>query len=71
MENKEYTLKTNLNCSGCVAKVKADLDNASGIIEWNVDTNNPDKVLTVSSDGISEEQIKQIIKSKGFSIEAQ
>ena len=70
MENKELKFKTNLNCGGCVAKVQADLDNATDITSWNVDTNNPDKILTVSSNGITAEAVAQIIKSKGFSIES-
>ncbi|WP_428742037.1 heavy-metal-associated domain-containing protein [Tenacibaculum sp.] len=64
--NKELQFKTNLNCGGCVSKIQLDLDNASGICHWNVDTNNEDKILTVSSKGITEEEVIAIIKSKGF-----
>ena len=46
MENTEFQFKTNLNCGGCVSKVKADLDSTDGICEWNVDTANNDKILT-------------------------
>ena len=38
MESKNLQFKTNLNCGNCVSKVQADLDNADGICEWNVDT---------------------------------
>ena len=69
MENKKYQFKTNLNCGGCVAKVKSDLDNTEGICEWNVDTNDSDKILTVQSQGLTEEQIVAIVKSKGFKAE--
>lgn len=69
MENKELQFKTNLNCGGCVSKVKADLDNAEGISQWNVNTDNPDKILTVNAEGISEDAIIAIIKSKGFTAE--
>ena len=70
MENKELQFKTNLNCGGCVSKVKADLDSADGICEWNVDTANSDKILTIQSNGnISEDEIIGIIKKKGFKIE--
>ncbi|WP_104383322.1 cation transporter [Sphingobacterium sp. HMA12] len=70
MESKNIQFKTNLNCAGCVAKVRADLDNAQGICEWNVDTSNSDKILTVKSNGISEEEIIEIIKKKGFIAES-
>lgn len=71
MENNIKTLqfKTNLNCGGCVSKVKSDLDNADRICEWNVDTANADKILTVKSEGITEDEIVNIIKSKGFKAE--
>ncbi len=69
MENKNLKFKTNLNCGGCVSKVKSDLDNANGICEWNVDTANSDKILTVKSEGITEEEVITIIKSKGFKAE--
>lgn len=69
MENKEFQFKTNLNCGGCVSKVQADLDNADGICEWKVDTANSDKILTIQSEGITEEEVEAIVKSKGFKIE--
>lgn len=52
-----------------MSKVQSDLDNAEGICHWNVDTNNQDKILTVSSKGISEDEIIAILKSKGFAAE--
>lgn len=69
MENKELKFKTNLNCGNCVSKVQPAFDSAEGIAEWNVDTDNEDKILTVSSKGISENEILEIVKSKGFKIE--
>ena len=69
MENKEFQFKTNLNCGGCVSKVKSDLDNSVGISEQNVDTNNKDKILTIKSEGINEDEVIAIIKNKGFKIE--
>ncbi len=69
MENKEIQFKTNLNCGGCVSKVKSDLDEANGICEWNVNTDHSDKILTIKSDGITEEEVVAIIESKGFKAE--
>lgn len=66
MENKEFQFTTNLNCGGCVSKVQTDLDNASGVAEWNVDINNAEKILTVKSEGITEEEVVTILKKKGF-----
>lgn len=66
MEHNEFQFKTNLNCGGCVAKVKSDLDDAHGVGEWNVDTENEDKILTISSTGITEDEVVAIIERKGF-----
>lgn len=69
MENQEFKFKTNINCGGCVASVKKHLDNAPGICKWNVDTDNKDKILTVKSKGITEEQLLEILKKTGFNAE--
>ena len=69
MENKNLQFKTNLNCGGCVSKVKSDLDTNNGIVEWNVDLENPDRILTVRSEGITEEEVITLIKKKGFKAE--
>lgn len=68
--NNNLQFKTNLNCGGCVSKVKADLDNTEGICEWNVDIENADKILTVKSTGVTEDEVIAIIKSKGFEAES-
>ena len=69
MENKNLQFKTNINCGGCVASVKPHLDNADGICHWEVDTTNKDKVLTVKSTGITEQQVIETIQKVGFKIE--
>lgn len=69
MEKKEIQFRTNLNCGACVSKVQADLDHAAGISAWDVDIENEDKILTVKSEGITENEVIAIIKSKGFKAE--
>ena len=69
MDNQELKLKTNLNCGGCVSKVQADFDNAQGISNWSVNINNSDKILTVSSKGITEDEVIKIVQGKGFKAE--
>lgn len=70
MENKEFKFKTSINCGGCIAKVKPALDKAEGLNNWHVDTDNADKILTVSSEGITLDEVVEIVKSKGFNIES-
>ncbi|MDD2244016.1 MAG: heavy metal-associated domain-containing protein [Dysgonamonadaceae bacterium] len=58
--------KTNINCSNCVAKVKPFLDKKEGIQKWEVDINNPDKILTVETDSLTAEDIEKTVKRTGF-----
>lgn len=69
MENQTYRFKTTLNCGGCVSKVKSDLDQAAGIEKWEVNIDNPDKILTVKATNIDPNEVVQIVKSKGFQAE--
>ena len=48
METTKF--KTNIKCSGCVAKVTPFLNEAVGENNWEVDYNNPSKVLTVAGE---------------------
>ncbi|PKP08107.1 MAG: hypothetical protein CVU09_17380 [Bacteroidetes bacterium HGW-Bacteroidetes-4] len=63
------TFKTSINCGGCVARVTPALESLKGIARWNVDTGNPDKILSVQTDGITEEEIIQKVQESGFKIE--
>ncbi|WP_449528489.1 hypothetical protein [Epilithonimonas bovis] len=38
------------------------MDNAEGICHWDVDITNKDKILTVKSTGITEEQVIETIQ---------
>ncbi len=67
MSTKQF--KTNINCSGCVAKVTPVLNGEERIDHWKVDTDNKDKILTVTSNNISEEEIISLIRNTGYNIE--
>jgi len=70
MENiKRFQFKTNINCGGCIAKVKPYLDQTPGIAHWEVDITDQNKILTVESDGISEEEIMEIVGKTGYRAE--
>jgi copper chaperone CopZ len=60
--------KTNINCSGCIAKVTPHLNEAAGENNWNVDTANPAKILSVAANA-SESKIKEAVEKAGFKIE--
>ncbi|MBB1139979.1 heavy-metal-associated domain-containing protein [Myroides sp. WP-1] len=69
MVNNTSQYKTNLNCSSCVGKVTADLNEALGEGQWSVDTSVSDKILTVKNDALTAEEVVAIINKKGFKAE--
>lgn len=67
--NKIYQFKTNINCGGCLATVTPFLNEIKGLSDWEVDTTNKDKILTVKTAEISEQQIIEVVQKAGFKIE--
>ncbi len=68
--NTELKFKTSINCGGCVARVKPLLNDVAGIEQWSVDTDNPDKILTVKLNGAAEDEVVNTVKKAGFTIES-
>ena len=66
---KETKFKTTIKCSGCVAKVTPFLNEALGEGNWQVDYNNPAKVLTVVGEKDSA-KIVQAVEKAGYKAEA-
>ncbi|GEO02673.1 hypothetical protein AAE02nite_03370 [Adhaeribacter aerolatus] len=66
---KTLKFKTNINCGGCIANAKPYLDAVENVQEWHVDTNNPDKILTVKGEAVSAEQVIEKVKKAGYNIE--
>ncbi|HBX45122.1 heavy-metal-associated domain-containing protein [Limibacterium fermenti] len=69
-ENQQiFKFKTNIHCSGCVAKVTPFLDKTERVSHWDVDIVGSDKMLTVKSKGITEQEIMEIVEKAWFKIE--
>jgi copper chaperone CopZ len=62
--------KTNINCGNCVRAVTGFLNEVDGITNWQVDTNQPDKILTVEGEDITAEAIVEAVEDAGFEIHA-
>lgn len=62
------TVKTDLHCQGCVDKIKPVLNADSSIEEWTVDLNQDIKVLEVTGDGITKDQLNSHLGSVGYSV---
>jgi copper chaperone len=65
----KYQFKTDINCGGCVQAVTPYLDANNEIKHWHVDFNGPEKILTVETESLSDEMIRQIVKKAGYKAE--
>lgn len=62
--------KTTIKCAGCVAQVTPFLNNGVGENNWEVDVQNPDKVLTITSGKkLEKNAIIETVKEAGFKAE--
>lgn len=60
--------KTNIKCSGCIATVTPHLNESIGEGNWQVDLNNPSKVLSIAVE-TSEEKVKEALEKAGYKAE--
>jgi len=62
--------KTTIKCSGCLAKATPFLDETVGKDNWEVDIENPDKVLTVVKDAdFGADDVIKAVQEAGFKAE--
>jgi copper chaperone len=66
---KTIELKTNIMCGSCVAKVTPVLNETIGEAHWKVDTQNPKKILTVSTNDLSESEVIKAVEKAGYKAE--
>lgn len=62
-------LKTNIKCGGCIATVTPFLNQSVGEGNWQVDTQNPDKVLTVEAESITVKTVIAAVQQAGYKAE--
>lgn len=62
-------LKTNINCSGCVAKVTPSLNQTIGENNWQIDTQNPNKILTITGEEVNKNEVIRAVQKAGFKAE--
>jgi copper chaperone CopZ len=61
--------KTTINCGNCIRAVTPTLNQEVGANNWQVDTANPDKILTVSSSQATAAQVVKAVEEAGFEIQ--
>lgn len=62
--------KTNIKCSACVATVTPFLNDIEQLDGWNVDTNSPDRILTVqTTDTRIGDEVRKAVEKAGYKAE--
>jgi len=63
-----YKFNTNINCGSCINAVTPFLNEVDNLDHWEVNTENPDKVLTVILDNTNTESVIESVKKAGYTI---
>lgn len=66
---KTISVKTNIMCDACIAKVTPTLNEKIGANNWKVDTVNPKKVLTVTTENLSDNDVISAVEEAGYKAE--
>jgi copper chaperone CopZ len=67
---KTIELKTNIMCGSCIAKVTPVLNEQIGEGNWRVDTQNPNKILTVVNENLTKDDVISAVEKTGYKAEA-
>ncbi len=67
--SNQFKKVTELSPCHCIASIKPHLDEANKVFHWKVDTDSKDKVLTITSDDVTEQEVIDIVEQAGFKIE--
>lgn len=60
--------KTNIVSSSAVAVVSNAIDRINNILNWEVETANPEKILTVRGEAVSAARVVGAVRKAGFQI---
>ena len=66
---KTVKFKTNINCVNCIKSVTPFLNELDNVDDWQVDTENPEKILQVDLEDEDENTVIEAVKKAGFEIE--
>ena len=66
----KYQFKTNIMCGSCIAKITPAMEANKEIISWEVNVQDPKKILTVETETISEDKLISMVKNAGYKAES-
>ncbi|MFA9389437.1 MAG: heavy-metal-associated domain-containing protein [Prolixibacteraceae bacterium] len=61
--------KTNVNCGGCIATITPFLNKATQVAKWEVDTTNPNKIMTIETAEMTATDVIELMKTAGYKAE--
>lgn len=67
---KILKFKTNINSEEDVKTLRPYLDQESTISRWNIDTDNPENVLSASGEELEIDTVKKLVEKAGYEAEA-
>jgi len=70
METQKRTFKTNINCNNCLSKVTPKMEELEGVLNWGVDFESPDRLMTVEADSETLEKVSETVLKVGFKAES-
>jgi len=66
---EKISLKTDLSCKHCVMKVEPVLKNQPGIVDYSIDLEHPDKLVTITSENADIKDIISKFNAVGYTAE--
>lgn len=67
---KTIEVKTNIMCGSCIANVTPVLNETVGENNWKVDTANPKKILSVTTENLNETDVIKAVEKAGYKAES-
>ncbi len=64
-----FKFKTNINCGNCIRSVTPFLNELDEVESWRVDTDNPEKILSVEMDEENPSLVQKALSDAGFTAE--
>ncbi|TVR37328.1 MAG: copper chaperone [Cryomorphaceae bacterium] len=64
-----FKFKTNINCGSCIRSVTPFLNELDEVDSWRVDTDNPEKILSVEMDEENPSLVQKAVSDAGFTAE--
>lgn len=66
---EQIKLKTDLSCKHCVMKVEPVLKSQLGIVDYTIDLEHPDKLVTIESEGADIKEVISKFNAAGYTAE--